>query len=99
MVGSSGTPAREELSRSDPTHAMMDQICMDQDCEDCRHLWRAYAAATSDYFSVDAQLQAAAGKDNFEAVALLIPRLEASEETKAAVRNALRQHEEETGYR
>jgi len=77
----------------------MDQICMDQNCEDCRHLWRAYAAATSDYFSVDAQLQAAAGKDNFEAVALLIPRLEASEETKAAVRNALRQHEEETGYR
>jgi len=44
------------------------------------------------------QLQAAAGKDNFEAVAFLIPRLEASKETKAAVRNALRQHEEETGH-
>jgi hypothetical protein len=71
---------------------------MNQNCEDCKRLWRAYAAATTEYISTDTKLHKAAINNSITIVASLVPKLEALENAKIAAREAVRQHEAETGH-
>jgi hypothetical protein len=72
---------------------------MNQNCEDCKRLWRAYATATTEYASMDKHLNAAAANGTLGVVSSLVPKLEALEKAKVAAREAVRQHEAETGHR
>jgi len=72
---------------------------MDQNCDECKRVWRAYAAATTEFYSVDKQLQTAAKGNRLETVASLVSKLEALEQAKVAAHEAISQHEKETGHR
>ena len=60
------------------------------ECDECRRLWREYAAATTAHVRLQAELRAAA-PDQLEA---LPAQVQAAEKKRTALREAIRRHEE-----
>ena len=72
---------------------------MHQNCEQCRHLRRAYDAATTIHLALENRLQLVTlGRDN-DAIAALMVQIESAARTRANSREAIRQHESATSRR
>jgi hypothetical protein len=66
---------------------------MDEQCDECRNLWRDYAAATSSHIQLDNKLKLAALTGDNAKMGVLTPLTEEAEATRKLLRETIRTHD------
>jgi hypothetical protein len=66
---------------------------MNDQCDECRRLWREYATATTAHIQLDNKLKLAALTGDNAKVRVLTPQTEKAENTRKVLRGTIRAHD------